>query len=74
MKITRTEPSPNAAQKEPLVKPAECARHLGICTPHLAKLADVGKVPFYPLSSGGRKYRRYRISEVELAIRQEVAS
>lgn len=55
---------------EPLVGAEQVAAHLHVSDRFVRKMVDARSIPFYKVYNGKRHFYRFRISEVEAALRE----
>jgi hypothetical protein len=60
--------------EEPWVDAKVVAQHLGVKPNHVCKMARAGRIPFRNMGMGKKRYLRFRISAVEAAFGEAVAS
>lgn len=56
---------------ERLVDARELARHLGVSIDSVYRLASRGKIPSYRTGTSPKAHRRFQISDVEDALRED---
>lgn len=59
---------------EPWVDAKEIAKHLGYSLPTIRNMAEHGVIPCSFHANGARKFRRFRISDVDIAFAMRVTS
>ena len=57
---------------EPLIGAEQLAAHLHVSDRFIRKMVDARNIPFYKVYNGKRHFYRFRISEVEAALREGV--